>query len=171
MDRTILNNLERLEAVLAQSLERQRQLGVMLDRKREALRSGDTEAMADLCRLQGAAVQTIAELEKRRAQLVADLTVGLDPSATQPLPMRELAERLPEPHRGRLLVMRTRLVEAMEQVREQTSVARRASESLLSHVNGLMRTIGTAARGGAAYAQTGKLHTRSARLSTINFTA
>ncbi len=127
--------------------------------------------MVDLTRLENAAVQTISELEKRRLQLVADLTLALDPAAEQPLKMKELAERLPEPFRGRLLVTRTKLVAAITDVAEQTSVVRRASESLLKHVNGLIRTIGVVSHGGAAYGQTGQVNTKPARMSTVNFTA
>ncbi len=127
--------------------------------------------MVDLTRLENAAVQTISELEKRRLQLVADLTLALDPAAEQPLKMKELADRVPEPFRGRLLVTRTKLVAAITDVAEQTSVVRRASESLLKHVNGLIRTIGVVSHGGAAYGQTGQVNTKPARMSTVNFTA
>lgn len=160
-----------LEAVLNQAVERQGQLAGLLERKRTALRKGDVQDMGDLCRLENAAVQTISELEKRRLQLVADLTLAVDPNAAQPLMMRDLAERLPEPWRGRLLVTRTKLIAAMKRVQEQTSVAKRASESLLKHVNGLIRTIGVVSQGGAAYGQTGRVDTKPARMSTLNLTA
>lgn len=171
MDKTLRLNLDHLEAVLTQALERQQQLLSLLERKRVALRQGKDQDMVDLTRLENAAVQTISEIEKRRLQLVADLTLAIDPVAKEPLKMKDLAERLPEPYRGRLLVTRAKLVEAITQVAEQTSVVRRASESLLKHVNGLIRTIGVVSHGGAAYGQTGQVNTKPARMSTVNFTA
>ena len=122
MDTALRLNLDHLEAVLAQALERQRQLLSLLERKRLALRQGKDQELVDLTRLENAAVQTISEIEKRRLQLVADLTLAVDPSAQEPLKMKELAERLPEPFRGRLLVTRQKLVEAMTQVAEQLGI-------------------------------------------------
>jgi len=171
VDKNLRLNLDRLEAVLNQALERQRQLLSLLERKRIALRQGKDQDMIDLTRLENTAVQTISELEKRRLQLVADLTLAVVPSAKEPLKMKDLAERLPEPFRGRLLVTRTKLVAAITEVAEQTSVVRRASESLLKHVNGLIRTIGVVSHGGTAYGQTGQVNTKPARMSTVNFTA
>lgn len=171
MDKRLRLNLDHLEAVLAQAIERQRQLLSLLERKRLALRQGKDQEMIDLTRLENASVQTISDLEKRRLKLVAELTLMVDPSAQEPLKMKDLAERLPEPHRGRLLVTRANLVNAITQVAEQTSVVRRASESLLKHVNGLIRTIGVVSHGGAAYGQTGQVNTKPARMSTLNLTA
>ena len=171
MDRSALQLLDRLEATLTQSVQRQQQLVGLLQRKREAMRSGDSKLMADLCRAENAVVQTVHELEKRRQQHVAELTAKVDPAAKQPMRMLDLAERLPEPQRGRLLVTRTKLVEAMEQVQRETAVARRASEALLGHLGGLIRTIGSVAQGGAAYGQTGRLYTKPARLSSLDLAA
>lgn len=171
MDKTTRLNLDRLEAVLHQALQRQEQLLSLLERKRMALRHGKDQDMVDLTRLENGAIQTVSELEKRRLQLVADLTLAVQPDATEPLKMKELAERLPEPYRGRLLVTRMKLVEAITRVSEQTSVVRRASESLLMHVNGLIRTIGVVSHGGAAYGQTGRVNATPARMSTLNVTA
>ncbi|MEM1108311.1 MAG: flagellar export chaperone FlgN [Planctomycetota bacterium] len=171
MDKKLRLNIEHLEAVLAQALERQRQMLSLLERKRLALRGGKDQEMIDLTRLENATVQSISEIEKRRLQLVADLTLAVDPQAKEPLKMKDLAERLPEQYRGRLLVMRGKLVEAITQVAEQTSVVRRASESLMKHVNGLIRTIGVVSHGGAAYGQTGRVNAKPARMSTLNLTA
>ncbi|MEM7625095.1 MAG: flagellar protein FlgN [Planctomycetota bacterium] len=171
MDRNAVQNLMRLEDTLNQSVERQGQLATLLERKRTALRRGAVDEMTSLCRLENAAVQTISELEKRRLQLVADLTLAVEPGAAEPLKMRDLAERLPEPHRGRLLLTRQKLVDAMQRVQQQTTVTRRASESLLKHMNGLIRTIGVVSQGGAAYGQTGRVSTKPAPMASLNLTA
>lgn len=171
MDRPILQLLERLDATLTDAVQRQRQLGILLERKRLALRSGDLEDMKRLGALESTVVQAVGELEKRRVTLVAELTRKLRPQSSQALQMRELADVLPEPYRGRLLVTRTKLIDAMKAVQQQTSVVRRASESLVSHVNGLIRTIGVVSSGGAAYGQTGQMNAKAGRMSTLNVTA
>lgn len=171
MDKTTRQLLERVENALKQSLERHDQLVALMQRKREAFRAGDTTLLTDLCRLENVQVQAISELEKSRLALVGDLTLKAVPGATEPMKLAELAERFPEPTRGRLLVLRAQLLDKMEAVREQASVARRASESLLNHVNGLVRTIATVSQGGPAYAPTGRGHEKPAALSTISLVA
>ncbi|MEM9883384.1 MAG: flagellar protein FlgN [Planctomycetota bacterium] len=171
MDKTTLTQIERLTALLDQCVERQGQLLSLLKRKRDAMRRGEDAAMADLTRAENAVVQAVSELEKSRLRLIAELTQRLAPTADEPLRMRELAERLPEPWRGRVLLKRQKLVEAITAVRDETSVVRRAGESLVGHVNGLIRTIGVAARGGAAYGQSGRLSQEPARMGRLDIAA
>jgi hypothetical protein len=171
VDKTIRQHLDTLEATLLAAVQRQEQMIALLERKRLALRSGAIDEMNRLGKLENALVQAIAELEKRRLTVVAELTQRLRPDASAPLPLRDLADALPEPQRGKLLVTRAKLVEAMKQVQHETSVVRRASESLASHVNGLIRTIGVVSGGGAAYGQTGRMNAKPGRMSTMSFTA
>ncbi len=143
----------------------------MLVRQREAFRRGDAAALTELCRVQSLCVEAISDLERTRKTLVIDLNRLVAPDATQPLRMAELAERLPEPARGRLLVLRSRLVTSMQHVQEQSSVLRRAGDAMIGHVSGLIRTIGTVTRGGHAYGLTGRSHPQPAALRSINLTA
>src|SRR5690606_29211509 len=124
-------------AVLQQQVQAHEALLSLLQRKREALRTGGTRAMTELAALENEKVQLISELEKHRLTLVAELTLALVPDAAEPMRLGELAERMPEPARGRLLVLRHQLRERMEQVREASSVLRRATEALMKHVHGL----------------------------------
>lgn len=163
--------LERIETVLRQSLDRHDQLVSLMHRKREAFRAADASLMTDLCRLENVQVQAISDLEKSRLALVGELTLKVLPDATEPMKLAELAEHFPEPTRGKLLVLRAQLLERMHAVREQAGVARRASESLLRHVNGLVRTIATVSQGGPAYTSTGRSHQRPASLNTVSFVA
>ncbi|MFN3168658.1 MAG: flagellar export chaperone FlgN [Phycisphaeraceae bacterium] len=140
-----------LEAVLKQLTERHEQLLVLMKRQREALRQADHHGVSEYSRLENAIVQAIGDLEKRRQQLVADLTRLVEPSAGVPMRMRDLAERLPEPSRGRLLVLREQLRERIAKVKEESSVTRRATEALLKHMQGLVHTLGNAGRA-AGYA-------------------
>lgn len=147
----LTRNIPVLEAVLKQLTERHEQLLSLMRRQREALRQADHRGVSEYSRLENTLVQAIGDLEKRRQELVAELTRAVDPSATSPMRMRDLADRLPEPARGRLLVLREQLRERIAKVKEQSSVTRRATESLLKHMQGLVQTLSTASRA-AGYA-------------------
>lgn len=160
-----------LETVLKQLADRHEQLLTLMKRQRECLRLAEHHGVSECSRLENTLVQAIGELEKRRLELVAQLTTAVDPSATQPMRMRDLAERLPEPARGRLLVLREQLRERISAVKEQSSVTRRATESLLTHMQGLVQTLGNAGRA-AGYAPANQPQPASTQtLGTLKVTA
>lgn len=164
-------NLERLEATLRQSIDRHGQLLALLQRKGDAVRAGESQVMSDLTRAENAQVQAISELEKTRLQLVADLTLAVQPEAKEPLKLAELAERFSEPTRGKLLVMRGQLLGSMRAVQAETAVAKRAAESLVQHVSGLVRTLANVSHGHAAYGPVGRTPQQPAPMSTLSLTA
>jgi hypothetical protein len=159
-----------LEAVLGQMVAIHQELLTLLERKRGAMRKGDGRAMTELCALENAKVQAIAELEKKRLELVARLTLLVDPQAPEPMRMAEVAERLPEPVRGRLLTLRQQLRSQLETVKHQTAVARRAAESLVRHVQGLVQSMMAVANYGTTYRKPGAPG-RSSAVSTFSMTA
>ncbi|MEM7577224.1 MAG: flagellar export chaperone FlgN [Planctomycetota bacterium] len=163
--------LERLESTLRQSIERQGQLTDLLKRKRDAMRAGDATLMTDLTRAENAHVQAISEIEKTRLKLVAELTLLLDPTATEPLKLADLAERFSEPTRGKLLVMRAQLLDTMHAVQAESAVVKRASETLVKHVSGLVRTLANVSHGHAAYGPIGTTPAQPAPMSTLSLTA
>ncbi len=159
-----------IEAVMRQMVVLHEELLALMIRKREAVRRAHVELMAEICRLENEKVREIAEREKQRQALVAKLTLLLDPRAPEPLRLPELAERLPEPMRSRLLVTRQQLREKLDSVKEQTSVARRAADQLVRHVQGLVRGV-TAATTAATYTRPSAGPRPIARLSTFSMTA
>lgn len=140
-----------LETVLKQSTDRHEQLLTLMKRQRECLRLADHHGVSECSRLENTVVQAIGELEKRRLEVVAEMTKAIEPMSLGPMRMRDLAERLPEPARGRLLVLREQLRERIMAVKEQSSVTRRATEALLTHMQGLVQTLSNAGRA-AGYA-------------------
>ncbi|MEM9414896.1 MAG: flagellar protein FlgN [Planctomycetota bacterium] len=171
MDKRLVAELGGLEATLAQLAERHEQLLSLMQRQREALRKAETEQIAALSRQENAVVQTISTLEKRRLEQVASLTQVVSPGAAQPMRMRELAERLPEPARGRLLVLRQQLRERIVAVKEQSSVSRRASEALMNHMQGLVQSLSHASVRGAGYDRPGQARNALPAIGTISMTA
>ena len=160
-----------LEQVLGEATRVHEELYKLLERKRAALRSTDSDAVTQLAELEAEKLRRVAELETRRMQLVGALTQHLAPQATEPLRLRDLAAHLPEPQRGRLLVMRGQLVERMEQVRHAASIARRATETLMQHIQGVVRTIGVMSTGVCTYGSAGAPAAGATAVRTINLTA
>ncbi|MEX0745015.1 MAG: flagellar protein FlgN [Phycisphaeraceae bacterium] len=171
MDNALLKHVPALEAALNEMVSAHEALLNLLERKRDALRRNDTDALVQVGALENEKIRVIAELEKRRAELVAHLTLQLEPNATEPMRLAELAQRLPEPARGKLLVLREQLRQRMQQVRDSASVVRRASESLLKHMHGLVQSVVTMANGTTTYGDRGQTSTANAAVRTINVTA
>ncbi len=139
--------IAQIETILAQMIEEHDHLDRLLQRKRDALRVADHAQVAACTAQENQRVQAIAELEKRRMMLVGDVTLALDPGAQQPMSLRDVAERLSEPVRGRLLVRRQELRQRMIDVRQRAGVVQRATEALSQHMHGLMQTISGAVTG------------------------
>ncbi len=164
-------HLTQLEAVLQSQIARHEQLAALTQAKLAALRQADHKLIAALTQQENQQLQAIAELEKQRLTLVAELTLLVAPTEAQPLRMGELAERLNEPARGRLLVLRAQLRQRMEAVRQQAALARGASEALLRHMSSLVQSIGSVLTGVAAYGRRGAPPRTASAVSTFCATA
>ncbi len=160
-----------LEATLRQLLDLHTELLELLVRKRELVRSNDTQAMTKVSVLEHEKLQKIAELEKQRLNTVAELTLKYDPNAKAPLKMADLAEQLSEPMRGKLLVLRQQLLERMREVQQQTHVVHRATEALSKHMHGIVQTLGALSAGIATYGRGGSLPQQNTAVSTFSATA
>jgi flagellar FlgN protein len=171
MDSKVTASTASLEQVLRQLLVLHTELLDLLRRKQDKLRTNDAKAMIDFCALEHEKVQGITDLEKHRLKLVAELTLAVDPGAAEPMRLGELAGRLDEPVRGRLLVQRQQLLEKMKQVQSETSVVRRATETLSKHMQGIIQTIGAISTGVSTYGSGGAFPQRSTAVSTFSATA
>ena len=171
MDDTLTPETQPLEETLKQLTTQHEQLLALLQRKRAAVCEADDQKVAALCRLENETLRTISQLEAERARQAGDLTLQVQPDATAPLRLGALAERLPEPARGRLLVLRNQLCQRMQQVQEQSSITRRATDSLARHMHGLVQTIGVLTTGVSTYDGSGAMPRQATAMSTINMTA
>jgi len=143
----------------------------LAEKKREALASSNVDALSQCLQLENQNVQAVGEMEKQRLEIVGRITQHLNPQATSPMKMVDLAEALPEPTRSKLLLARQALRERVEAIKTQSSIARRATDSLLKHMNGLVRSVASAALGGATYDPSGHTSDKPLRMSTLNLTA
>ena len=171
MDKALEKDLAQLEEILRKQVATHEQLLTLLKRKKAALAHADADTMTECCRLENEQLQAVAELEKQRLTLAAKVTLALDPKAPAPLKLGDLAQKLPEPVRGRLLVLRHQARQRMEQVRHEVAVTKRATESLMGHIQGLMQTIGSAVTGIGTYNRGGSLPRAATAISTFNTTA
>jgi len=171
LDSAADTKIDELIAVLQQLVAAHVKLLGLLQRKRAALASADYQKITELCEMANVSVQQISEQEKARLTLVADLTLMADPAAPAPLRMAELADRLPEPTRGVLLVLRQRLLEQMRHVQRETNVTKRATQSLATHMRGLAHTIGALYTGVSVYDRQGAPPPEAIAVSTFNTTA
>lgn len=163
--------LAQIESVLRDEIAAHQRLLSLLQRKLAALRRADQKSVTAICQQENQEVQQIADLAKQRMTLAAALTQMVDPAAGEPMRLMELCQRLPEPARGRLLLLRQQLVAQMDQVRADSGVARRAAESLLSHMHGLVQSIGSVVTQVTTYGRTGALPRAATAMSTFTTTA
>lgn len=171
MDKKLETSLHALESVLQRQLAGHEQLLALLQRKREALRAGDLDRIMELCELENEHIQSISELEKRRLELAARVTLLVQPGAPEPMRLEALAAHLPEPQRGRLLALRQTLLGRMGEVKRQTSIARRATEALMRHMQSLVQTVGALSTGVSTYSRHGARPQQATAVSTISLTA
>jgi hypothetical protein len=171
MDKALDKVITNLEALLKQQLEQHEALTQTLLRKRSALRAARASEISECTLVENQHLQTISELEKRRIELSGELTLMLDPAAKQPMRLDELASRLADPARTRLLVLRVQLRKAIERVKHEAGIARMATESVLRHITGMVQSIGASATGTTTYGQHGARPRRAAAVSTFSMVA
>jgi hypothetical protein len=162
--------LSELEGVLVQMVGAHERMLWLLQRKRAALRKADRALLASYCAEENQWVQEIGELEKRRIGLVGELTLLMDPGAAAPLRLLELGEGLAEPWRGKVLVLRVRLKERMDEVRRESAVARLAVESLVRHMSGVVQMVGGSMTGVGVYGRGGVASRAALAVSTFSAT-
>lgn len=171
MDNQLEKKLNQLQDLLRTQIKAHEDLLGILVCKRQALQQADMAMMNDCTLRESRLVAAIGETEKQRLAMLGDITLSIDAQASQPWTMLQLAEKLPEPMRGKLLVLRLELRQRIEHVQKETGVARRASETLLKHVHGIVQLIGTACSGVSTYSHKGGHHQKTTAVSTFNMTA
>ncbi len=130
-----------LEEILRQLLNGQRSLHTQLERKQQALRKADIQAVAAICQQEQALIRRIGQLESQRQELNSRMTQMVDPAAKQPWTVNDLAQLLDESDQKRLLVLAAELREALNTNRTQSSILHKAAEALARHMSGIAQTV------------------------------
>jgi len=175
-----------LESNLRAMLAEHDALLAMLKRKREAIRMAKPAVVEECVERENGHLQRIAELEKRRQQVVASLTERLEPEAAEPMTMSRIVEAMASPTgpgvaprgadddagRGeRLLGLSALLRERMVEVQRESRVIKQASQGLLKHVQGVMQRVTGAVTGVGTYGRSGRLAAAPVASSSFAATA
>jgi len=170
MHKQLEKQLTALEELLQSLTQAHGCLLELLNEKRTALSQAKHDVMAKLVTQENDQVKVISDMEKTRLQMVADVTLLLDPSAKEPLKLLALAERLPEPWKGRILIFRHQLQQKMQATQKQARNTQQATVQLMKHMTGLMQKVTATCTNASAYSAKGAPSNQT-RISTFSMTA
>ncbi|QQE10702.1 flagellar export chaperone FlgN [Planctomycetota bacterium] len=171
MLKTLEPHIKTLDLILQKQLQLNVALLDLLEQKRTALREANTKQMNDVCELEKEKVKFIKQLEGKRQQVVSNITRQINPAAKAPMTMHEIAKHIGGPIGDRLMLRRAQVRKKMTEVRDQASITKRATESLMRHMQSIVRTVAAASTGTASYGDRGVMNTQGMTLSTVNMTA
>jgi len=143
--------------MLAVQLESHRQLLSCIQRKREAIRTADVNAITDLCQQENVIIQRLGDVEKQRLTLIGQMTERLAPHAAVPLTLPQIAEAVDDGRGQALLGLAEDLRCAIDEVRHESSIVNLAAQSLSRHMAGIMQTINGALSRLGVYERRGRV--------------
>lgn len=149
--------LDAIARILEAQIEHHRALRALIERKREAIRTADIDAITGLCQRENERAQRLGDLEKQRLEVVGHLTHRFRPDAAKPLTLREIADHAPGMRRTELRLLADTLRAEIEAVRRSSSVVRAAAEALSRHMSGVMQTVTGAISRVHVYERRGRL--------------
>lgn len=124
------------EDLLSGLLSEQRTMMDLARAHREAIARADAGAIRGIVEQEAATLRRVQALESKRRELVL-LLAPEEPRIT----LTKMAERLAQPWRDRAVELARQLSELALRVRQEQRTVRMASESLLSHMEGLMQQL------------------------------
>ncbi len=166
LDQPAIQLQEQLVALLAEH----QQLLALIEKKLQALTKADHALIHECCLKENQHIQRIGEIEKARQALLGRITQMLAPRSAKPMSLVEIAGRLPEPARGKVLALRQNLRQLLESIGRRNQVARKATESLLHHVQGVISLV-TQAVNGSTYGRRPAGGPGGERISSFSATA
>lgn len=144
----------RLEAVLAELIAAHRDMLALTQEHRAALSRADGAAVQHCVERQGVAAARIASIETERREVVAALA---GPSRGAPVTITSLAQRLAEPARERIISLAGTLRDLLIALQREAAVVRAATQSLVSHMDGLMQQVARALSQARLYGPGGRI--------------
>lgn len=149
--------VDALESMLRSQLEQHEKLLKLLERKRDAVRHARIDVIGEIISEERTLISRITEIDRAREQIVARLTELLQPGATKPIALADLAEHVEGSAQSRLLGVAAQLREVVTQVQQTSSVVRSAAESLSNHINGVMQAFHAALSRAGVYGRQGQI--------------
>lgn len=155
--------VEQLSEVLAELRQLYQQLLQVLRRRLEAMKRADSEALSSCTARERFLSQRIREADATRQNLLGDLLPRLGLPPGRGITLGELAERLGEPHRSRLLVLAAGLREVMAEADRANRVAALAASQMLVHFRRVYEAMTAAAQQTGLYERSGPLRVQTPR--------
>jgi len=147
----------RFEAILGSLIETHEQmLAVALDH-RAAISRADAVAVQACVGQQAVLSARVATLETERRAVTAALAPG-GPGSPSPT-IATVAQKLPEPARGRILAAAARLRDVLIRLQRENHILRTATQSLMAHMDGLIQQVARALSQTRLYSPQGRIHT------------
>lgn len=161
-----------LERVLQEQIRVQGEAAELIRAQTVALRDGQADEIDAMHQQRERLLHGMAQLQHQQRAAIAGVarTLGKTSNLAQPVRLLELIEAAPAPRRERLIAMRERLRSEAEQAQGRARVAGRAAESLVRHVNGIVRNLAHSASGRPAYTRHGTPDMPVGALNTFTVT-
>lgn len=156
----------RLRRLLADLIEAHEALLEASGAHREAIRRADTEGMLDAQRRVERVCERIAALDGVRQGLTAEIDPDR-PDAT----LSSLAEGLPEAERAEALERAARLRELILRAHAEQRRLRAATESMLSHVRGIVQQIRQQLNHAGTYGRAGRVEAGATVVTGLDMTS
>lgn len=158
-----------LEALLGELLAAQDRLHEVVVGQREAVRGADAAKAEALGAQHARMVRVLSELEQRRREVTARAVreLGL-PAGGATATLSDLASRLPEPGRTRVMTLADRLKRKVEEVRAESATLRSAAKALAAHMEGLMRHVARHLGHAGTYSARGRMAASAAGASALD---
>lgn len=135
--------VRRLDSLLVELDGRYRELDRAVAAHEEAIRRADIDAMAASVAQENEAIQAIAQLDAKRAEVVAlyHRSLGSVPEDDSPGTVTAIARRIGGESGGRLAERAGALRELISSVRNRADALREAADMLSAHTAGIMRQV------------------------------
>lgn len=151
-----LPQTEALERVL-ESLAAEHESIIALAREhRAALRKADSPAIAAIAGQRAEANTRIAQLDRERAKLVAEMAKELGMPSVN-LTVRALIARLGSPSATRVAALAERLRGLIEEARQEQSALREATAAIAGHLGGLLAQVAQSCAVARTYTAHGRM--------------
>lgn len=163
--------IQNLQDILKREIACHEELAKLVERQLQAARDADAKGLRGLCLEERALVKSISELSGKRMQLVEQAKMRYLPQTQGTLSLKSLCNALPDPLADQIRPLRQSLFERMSHLTGRVRLLRATGESLLKHMQGVVRTLAVRLSESGVYPVTPGSERKTLSVSTFNATA
>lgn len=152
-----------LESILRELAVHQNDLLILATEHRAAIARADTSAIASCVERQAAILERSRATEQRRRTLIETWA-----PRERGITLTDLACRVEEPARTRLLALGGQVRSLVERLARENRIVRAATESLMAHMDGLVRQVARRLSQSGTYSRRGGIDTGAPLLAGID---